>query len=87
MTLQQAIQSNVRLQLGPKVSTFGGWCRHDKVFLDGQVIGRIQTRRGKGRFEIITIANNVYIPGYDIDWLVKREGRRDGFNPATARSI
>lgn len=76
MTLQQAIEANVRIKPGQKVTTFSGWCRHDKVLLDGREIGKIQTRRAKDRTEVITIAGNVYITGYDINWLVERRRRR-----------
>ena len=73
MTLLQAMINKVRIKPGPKVVTMGGWCRHDKVLLDGHEIGRIQTRRGRGRTEILTIADNVYVLGHDVDWLVSHE--------------
>jgi hypothetical protein len=73
MTLQQAIQANLRIAPGRKVRTFGGWCRHDTVMLDGHEIGRIQTRRAKGRTEFLTLAGNIYVMGYDIDWLVHHD--------------
>jgi hypothetical protein len=76
MTLQQAIRANVKLEPGRKVRTLGGWCRQDRVLLDDLEIGRIQTRRGRSRTEILTIAGNVYVLGYDVDWLVKQvEGK------------
>jgi hypothetical protein len=76
MTLQQAIRANVTLRPGQKIKTLGGWCRQDKVLLDGLVIGQIQTRRSKTRTEILTIAGNVYVLGYDVDWLVRQvEGK------------
>jgi len=73
MTLQQAIESNVRIQPGRKVKTFGGWCRHDRVLLDGHEIGKIQTRRRRNQTEIITVARTTYVMGYDIDWLVEQK--------------
>jgi hypothetical protein len=76
MTLQQAIGANVTIKPGRKIRTLGGWCRQDKVLLDGLEIGKIQTRRGKTRTEILTVAGNVYVIGYDVDWLVKQvEGK------------
>lgn len=72
MTIHEAIESNLRIAPGRKVRTFGGWCRHDKVYLDGHEIGRIQTRRGRNRTEYITAAGNAYILGYDVDWLVQQ---------------
>jgi hypothetical protein len=76
MTLQQAIQSNVRIEPGQKVRTFGGWRRQDRVLHNGYEIGKIQTRRGRGRMEVITITGNVYTFGYDVDWLI-RQGEND----------
>lgn len=70
MTLLQALRANVRIEPGPKIRTFGGWCRHDRVLLNGAEIGRIQTRRGRNRIEVITVAGNVYTMGYDVEWLV-----------------
>lgn len=72
MTLLQALQAGVQIQPGNKIKTLGGWCRRDLVILNGYVIGTIQTRRGRSRTEVITIAGNVYVLGHDIDWLVGR---------------
>ncbi|HEX5735419.1 MAG TPA: hypothetical protein VF131_21490 [Blastocatellia bacterium] len=72
MTLLQALQVGVQIQPGHKIKTFGGWCRRDLVILNGYVIGTIQTRRGRSRTEVLTIAGNVYVLGHDIDWLVSR---------------
>ena len=84
MTLQQAIQANVRIEPGQKIQTFGGWCRRDRVLLNGYEIGRIQTRRGRDRIEVITITGNVFTLGYDVDWLV-RQGENDyGANSSAA---
>ena len=76
MTLQQAIRANVTIKPGRKVKTLGGWCRQDRVLLDGLEIGKVQTRRGRARTEILTVAGNVYVIGYDVDWLVRQvEGK------------
>lgn len=84
MTLQQAIQANVRIEPGQKIRTFGGWARHDRVLLNGYEIGKIQTRRGRDRIEVITFTGNVCTLGYDVDWLV-RQGENDyGVNPSAA---
>jgi len=72
MTLSEALESNLTIAPGRRVKTFGGWCRHDKVLLDGTEIGRIQTRRAKNRTEFITLAGNVYILGYDVEWLISQ---------------
>jgi hypothetical protein len=84
MTLQQALQANIKIEPGPKVRTFSGWCRRDKVLAGGYEIGRIQTRRARGRTEIITIKENLYIIGYDVDWLVQQEGEDYGANSSAA---
>ncbi len=76
MTLGQAIRANLQIEPGRKVKTLGGWCRQDRVLLDGLEIGKIQTRRGRTRTEILTIAGNVYVIGYDVDWLVKQAERK-----------
>ena len=87
MTLLQAIQTKVRIMPGRKVRTLGGWCRHDRVLLDGHEIGKIQTRKGRGRTEVLTIAGNVYVIGHDIDWLVSHRGIDDGVNSTPARGV
>ena len=58
--------------------------RHDRVLLNGEEIGRIQTRRGHSRIEVITIADNVYTMGYDIDWLVEQGDDAYGLNSTAA---
>ena len=87
MTLLQAIHAKVRIKPGRKIRTMGGWCRHDRVLLDGHEIGKIQTRSGRGRTEVLTIAGNVYVMGHDIDWLVSHEVGENGINSTTARSV
>ncbi len=84
MTLQQAIQANVRIEPGQKIRTFGGWCRHDRVLQNGYEIGKIQTRRGRDRIEVITITGNTCAPGYDVDWLVARGETNYGANSSAA---
>jgi len=70
MTIQQAISARLMIEPGRKVRTFGGWCRRDRVLLDGFEIGKIQTRRARSRTEIVTIAASGFVPGHNIDWLV-----------------
>jgi len=70
MTIQQAIRARLRIEPGRRVRTFGGWCRRDRVMLDGCEIGKIQTRRAPSRTEILTIATSGFVPGHNIDWLV-----------------
>lgn len=93
MTLLQALQAGIQIQPGTRIKTFGGWCRRDLVTIDGRAIGSIQTRRGKNRTEVLTIAGNVYVIGHDIDWLVsrhradwrfRRTGAEYGLNAASA---
>jgi hypothetical protein len=84
MTLQQALRANIRIEPGQKVRTFSGWCRRDKVLIGGSEVGRIQTRRARGRTEIITIKDNLYIIGYDVDWLVQQERNDYGVNSSAA---
>jgi hypothetical protein len=74
MTIQQAMRARLRIEPGRKVNTFGGWCRRDRVLLDGYEIGKIQTRRAKSRTEIVTIASGGFIPGHNVDWLVAQAG-------------
>ena len=84
MTLQQAIQANVRIEPGQKIRTFGGWCRHDRVLRNGCEIGRIQTRRGTDRIEVLTITGNIYTIGYDVEWLVEQGEDNYGAHPSAA---
>jgi hypothetical protein len=70
MTIQQAIWARLRIEPGRKVRTFGGWCRRDRVLLDGFEIGKIQTRRAPSRTEILTIAAGGFVPGHNVDWLI-----------------
>jgi len=70
MTIQQAIRARLRIEPGRRVRTFGGWCRRDRVLLDGYEIGKIQTRRAPSRTEILTIAASGFVPGHNIDWLM-----------------
>ena len=78
MTLQQAIRARLSIEPGRRVRTFGGWCRRDRVLLDGYEIGKIQTRRAKDRTEILTIGTSGFVPGHDVEWLVANvnEGSR-----------
>jgi hypothetical protein len=76
MTIQQAIWARLRIEPGRKVRTFGGWCRRDRVLLDGFEIGKIQTRRAPSRTEIVTIAAGGFVPGHNVDWLVLQANER-----------
>lgn len=91
MTLREAIDARVRIRPGRRVRTFGGWCRHDRVLVEGREIGRIQTRRGRTRTEILTIAGDSFVLGYDVAWLVNRAhaptGGRYGCDSATAAGL
>lgn len=99
MTLQQAMRTNVRIEPGRRVRTFGGWCRRDRVLLDGCEIGKIQIRRGRSRTEVMTVGAAGFVPGHDVDWLVteaeargvialRRGGLRACFNgPAASQSF
>ena len=74
MTIEQAIRARLRIEPGRKVRTFGGWCRRDRVLLDGYEIGKIQTRRAPSRTEILTIAASGFVPGHNVDWLILQAG-------------
>jgi hypothetical protein len=74
MTMQQAIRARVKIEPGRRVRTFGGWCRRDRILLDGYEIGKIQTRRAKTRTEILTIGSSGFVPGHNVDWLVAQAG-------------
>jgi hypothetical protein len=79
VTLKQALDANVKIEPGHKVKTFGGWCRRDLVTIGGNVIGGIQTRRGRGgRAEVITFAGDSFLKGYNVDWLVGQSRSRPG---------
>lgn len=84
MTIQQAIKARLRIEPGRKVNTFGGWCRRDRVLLDGYEIGKIQTRRAPSRTEVVTIAASGFVPGHNIDWLVAQAGQSP-LRPAVSR--
>jgi hypothetical protein len=71
MTLKQALQARLKIAPPPRVLTFKGRCRRDRVLLDGLEIGRIQTRRAAQRTEVLTICGDSCVKGHDIDWLVE----------------
>ncbi|HXU39172.1 MAG TPA: hypothetical protein VN937_22650 [Blastocatellia bacterium] len=85
MTIQQAIRARLRIEPGRRVNTFGGWCRRDRVLLDGYEIGKIQTRRAPSRTEVLTIAASGFVPGHNIDWLVAQAGQSP-VRPAVSRA-
>ena len=87
MTVEQAIRAKLSIKQGQKIKTFGGWCRQDQVLLDGHVIGRIQTRHSRDRTENITIAGNVYMIGFDVDWLYQMNGGLDGTDSTPERGV
>lgn len=74
MTIQQAIRARLSIEPGRRVNTFGGWCRRDRVLLDGYEIGKIQTRCARSRTEVLTIASSGFVPGHNVDWLVAQAG-------------
>ena len=77
MTMRQAMQAKLRIEPGKRVKTFGGWCRRDRVLLDGFEIGKIQTRRANSRTEVLTITARGFVPGHNVEWLVLQAGGRD----------
>src|SRR5467141_133961 len=85
MTIQQAMRARLRIEPGRKVNTFGGWCRRDRVLLDGYEIGKIQTRRARSRTEVVTIAASGFVPGHNVDWLVAQAGESP-VKPAVSRA-
>ncbi|HXG65618.1 MAG TPA: hypothetical protein VNO70_10955 [Blastocatellia bacterium] len=87
MTLLQAIRSNLTIEPGQKINTLGGWCRRDTVMIGGREIGKIQVRRRAGRTEIITLADNVFVMGHNVDWLVGLKGGHFGINSSPAANL
>lgn len=85
MTIQQAIRARLRIEPGRRVNTFGGWCRRDRVMLDGYEIGKIQTRRAPSRTEVLTIAASGFVPGHNVEWLVAQAGEFP-VRPAVSRA-
>lgn len=85
MTIQEAVRSRLSIEPGRRVNTFGGWCRRDRVFLNGFEIGKIQTRRAKDRTEILTIGSAGFVPGHNIEWLISNVG--DGFRNHTVNRV
>jgi hypothetical protein len=85
MTIQQAIKARLSIEPGRKVNTFGGWCRRDRVLLDGYEIGKIQTRRARSRTEVVTIAASGFVPGHNVDWLIAQAGEAP-VRPAVSRT-
>jgi hypothetical protein len=85
MTIQQAIRARLRIEPGRRVNTFGGWCRRDRVLLDGCEIGKIQTRCARSRTEVLTIAASGFVPGHNVDWLVAQAGEFP-VRPAVSRT-
>src|SRR5436190_23791104 len=85
MTIQQAMKARLSIEPGRKVNTFGGWCRRDKVLLDGCEIGKIQTRRARSRTEVLTIAASGFVPGHNVDWLLA-QAEEFPVRPAASRA-
>jgi hypothetical protein len=55
----------------PRVRTFGGWYQHTAVLVDGQEIGRIQTRRRNRRTDTLTcLKSGGCVMGSDLGWLI-----------------
>lgn len=67
--------SSVTLKTGKQIKTFGGWFRHDYVFVDGvELMGFIQVRRRNGRTETTTNfqLTSSAVLGSDVDWLYRQ---------------
>jgi hypothetical protein len=71
--VDEAEHPNVTFVHGPKIKGWGSWYQHSQVMLDGKDIGRIQTRRRKGRTDTTTLDNNnAAVRGHDVNWLIHR---------------
>ncbi len=71
----------VKVVLGQKIRTWGGWYRHDTLIVNGKKLdGHIQIRRvprrGRlpGRMEALTCAGNRCVLGNDFRWLARENG-------------
>lgn len=63
---------SIRIREGQRIRTFGGWYRHDEVFVgERKLEGTIQVRRRHGRIERTTGFGNSCVLGMDIQWLLK----------------
>ena len=78
MTLKQALNARVKLELGDRIITPRGWVRCDRVLLEGCEIGCVQTRRARRLTDVQTVAGFARVTGYDVDWLIAqaRQGTR-----------
>lgn len=67
--------SHSRRATGKKIRTFGGWYRHDLVFVGGiELMGFIQVRRSHGRIESTTHFQflSSAVLGTDANWLYRQ---------------
>lgn len=60
---------------GSKIRTWGGWYRHDEVFLDGRCIGRFQIRLRNKRIDSTTChdATSSGVLGSNLQWIIRTE--------------
>jgi len=63
--------------------------RHDEVFLNGRLIGRIQTRRRNGRTDVTTChdSSSSCVLGRDLGWLISQEQAPFSTDPEWAADL
>ena len=67
--------SSLSIKAGKQIRTFGGWFRHDYVFVNGvELMGFIQVRRRGGRIETTTHFQHTSsaVLGCDVEWLYRQ---------------
>jgi hypothetical protein len=68
--------NNVHIKQGKMIRTWGGWYRHDEVYINGEKLeGTIQVRRKPKRpIDVLTGYKGMGVPGRAIEWLAKMNG-------------
>lgn len=86
---------DIRIVGGQKIRTWGGWYRHDSVYVGGvKLEGHIQVMRRAGRIEAITCFRDKCVVGSYVDWLIRmnreagviQNARRGARKPPTRRA-
>jgi hypothetical protein len=70
----------ITTKLGHRIRTWGGWYRHDYVYVDGvELLGFIQVRRRNGRIESTTHFQllSTAVLGSDVDWLYRQNKQHE----------
>jgi len=70
----------ITVKSGKRICTFGGWYRHDYVYVDGiELLGFVQVRRRHGRVESTTHFQflSCAVLGTDVDWLIRQNRQHE----------